>query len=157
MGFINYRNKREFESTEKLEIITNKIFNCISFELEFLGASVDINDNILSFSNKDYFTTHTGENMRNLFKIIREGKILVVKENTNIKIYYESNLTQHFFLSTSFGIIMCLLIGLLSNFDLQIIIKTFLILFIPSILIGFIITKVKMDSIIKKCIKSIKK
>ena len=148
-----YKNKKNIYGIQNPELFIKIFFKEVIPLLEEFGLKVIINNNSLNFRRKISFTTHTGKNVRELFILIREGEITLKQNENNIEINYKTNFMQHLFTSIVGGVIINILLAFQINLKILIIVKIFLIIVLPIIVLGYVLMKYIMDDIIKTAVK----
>jgi hypothetical protein len=109
---------------------------------EFLKRNISINifDNKIDFHYKPRFTTHSGKNQYRAFKLLRHGKVIIIKTPIGIQIKCFFSIQYLIIISAAFGLILPGLSILYSDFNLI----TSLILFLIVGGIFFIIGLVSL-------------
>lgn len=154
---MKYSNQRILLITTKNEELTGSLLLCMKnrFKMDY-NKELIIMDNELQINRRIHFTTHTGKNLRQIFKLPSKGNIKIVhnnKEKNKLIVYYNFKFDRHLKISTISGILLTFLIFIDYNINVTQIIYCFLLGSFSMFTLTFIITKRKFNSVIKQCVK----
>lgn len=126
------------------DLLLKKLIN----ELNNMGQEATINGFKIDFNRKLQFTTHSGQNKMELFKILRKGKIQLEEHKNKFSIKFCINLSNFLF-SIALLFLLSFIINRLFT-DNNIILSLFyaLIISVGTYIFGYIYIKDKISNII---------
>lgn len=155
MKEIYYKNKKKVNNIKNPELFIDYFFKYAAIRLKDYNSNAIISSNILVFDRAKPFTLHDDKGSGEIFKLIYNGKIEIIKSNDQTSIIYMSNFTQILFKSLMIGIISASFYSLIFDIGwLYSLFKVGIIISSPLIAIGFISMKIIIDNIINKCINA---
>lgn len=132
----------------KKEFIRN-----VRINLKDIESEIDEYENTIVFNRKSKYQTLMGK--RDIFKVLRKGKISIFKNNDYILIKSKAELQDHLLISIFAGIMFSLALGVNAKFNVSFLINSFIIISNLSFFAGYFKVKFQLRRIIKFSISPI--
>ena len=156
MHLNNYHNKLELYDISEYNSSKELFFNELRGELKKQKIYADIIDNKLVFKNKIGFTTHTGKNKLEIFKLLNEGHITIQETNHGIVlIEYVALLKSAVFLGLGTAVLSIIYSLFFLDKNLFNAFLLGCVIYLCIYFIYYFLTKQKLDDIVMKAIKKI--
>gem|GEM_PF-678313 len=148
--FLKYKSSKTIRTRSGFDIVSARIISNLKILLNQMDASTEVDGNTIRFKRLLRRYIPTGENRMKSIKILREGKIQLIKlDESKIKLEWEVKLDSLAFISIMFGV----LIGIMLNFALHanpVTVVFFVVLFlISTFVVGRHLIIVQMEDLIE--------
>ena len=145
---LRYSNSVELLIEKDLELFVNSFKTTVQNRLNTLECRAEMQEDCIAFHRIVRYLPLSGHGKNEILKLLREGKIEIRKiGSAKIKIEWVIQLEALLFISACIGFIAGLGFGFV-NASILIFVMGGIIFFIISYLIGYIITRNRIDDII---------